>query len=792
MDTITNFVNDVSEFEINFPLWVKSGIILVIILFLGICGYFLRESFNIAYLRNGYTWFILIAVINLITIFTIFTFYGKKSGTYVGRQGARGKRGKRGKVGASQTCSYDCKSNLYIQTVRKNNITCHIDFKYDQFKYTIDSYMSFQKYILEGIEINYSGLINIILLGNPIPLSSSFGSDAVARFTILLNSNNIAVCLIKSINENTSITLIDEESGNKMKTTYGTFRTVSPKLGYLSIGDSAYNGIQKYTLNSFVISGDIMYPNGFNKLVSFEAYNNNTNETSIFTIWRPQPQTVNDIAFDGSREPHEYLPLGDICNSESNPPNINNIAMIKDTCLEPVSSKELKMVFIHAGNLGFNDAQNTEKYIQSDSYLVSNKVANDIEIFSVWRTPINTFITNYNSGNDLINNTVIYNILNNLDDALNDYGNISVEYKKWVISRLSSFELSSVLIAMIYVRHFQLEATKDLMYYINRYQSNVLEFRGHDIPRMSLADMMKLISSTNNSYNNFNKELIKQASIQLNSGTPNISSDDMRTLVSSSKASYKKYNPNAIRDVKVSTTGNSVIKYDSKKEKHLPQLILKTYNNVQTLLDTIPIKISNSNNLYDVITNIIPNGLEARIAIDSNGITQGGILLNEIQETIIRLCKVLMPPTYQGYNIKDDCLGTVSIDHEKKKKIDELITERDKFDKYLTTIIGNAEYYEMVENNLSSSVSTAEKNIVNTNYDLYGSQLQTVINCENNIFNKIGQLCGHIPNYMEKIKNMEMEEFTISRVKGLIAIYKEGNVILGDIVQKTQSVAAVR
>ena len=55
--------------------------------------------------------------------------------------------------------------------------------------------------------------------------------------------------------------------------------------------------------------------------------------------------------------------------------------------------------------------------------------------------------------------------------------------------------------------------------------------------------------------------------------------------------------------------------------------------------------------------------------------------------------------------------------------------------------------------------------------------------------NKMGQLCGHIPDYMEKIHNMELDDFTVSRVKGLIEIYKEINKLLEDIIQKTKMVA---
>jgi hypothetical protein len=43
------------------------------------------------------------------------------------------------------------------------------------------------------------------------------------------------------------------------------------------------------------------------------------------------------------------------------------------------------------------------------------------------------------------------------------------------------------------------------------------------------------------------------------------------------------------------------------------------------------------------------------------------------------------------------------------------------------------------------------------------------------LINKVGQLCGHIDNYMTKINDMNLEEFTTSRIKGLVSVYKEIN-----------------
>ena len=49
---------------------------------------------------------------------------------------------------------------------------------------------------------------------------------------------------------------------------------------------------------------------------------------------------------------------------------------------------------------------------------------------------------------------------------------------------------------------------------------------------------------------------------------------------------------------------------------------------------------------------------------------------------------------------------------------------------------------------------------------------------------QIGQLCGHIENYLDKIVNSNLEEFTTTRVKGLIEIYNSMNEYLNDVISK--------
>ena len=143
MDSISAFVNDISAFQITFPLWLKIGIILVLIISLLVGGYFIKDIFDITQFKGGFSWFIFVAVINLTTILIIFYFYGSKTGTYIGPSGKRGKKGKHGKVGSSTTCTYKCKNNIYIQSVKKTDIICTLSTYTPDFKLYKENYQYF-------------------------------------------------------------------------------------------------------------------------------------------------------------------------------------------------------------------------------------------------------------------------------------------------------------------------------------------------------------------------------------------------------------------------------------------------------------------------------------------------------------------------------------------------------------------------------------------------------------------------------------------------------------------------
>ena len=158
---------------------------------------------------------------------------------------------------------------------------------------------------------------------------------------------------------------------------------------------------------------------------------------------------------------------------------------------------------------------------------------------------------------------------------------------------------------------------------------------------------------------------------------------------------------------------------------------------------------------YDVM---FEHGIETKVAVDSDGVAQGGVFMNSIQEMLLRVCKMCMPPNKPAYTIKDECLGTFALDREREEVI-KLFTEVKNINfKLADKIINNYEKFEPVMLNIN--------------------QYQSLM------LSKIGQLCGHIDNYNDKISNSNLEEFTTTRVKGLIEIYNNMNSYLNDVTSK--------
>ena len=760
MDAVNDFISDIASFEINIPLSLQIGIIVFLIVILCVGGYFVRDMFDVSSMRGGFAWFIFVAVLNLVVLLVVFLYYNTKHDKYVGAKGRVGKPGRMGKKGTYVSCNL-CKSNIYLRKVRGSEIICKLDVYIPEFKPVLALEQYFNNILDDGNNIDYNSFINSLFF------MSEKANDSVLSFFVLMMTNNIAILLIKAINEITKAS----------DTTYGTFRHPNGDALHLPLGDCIYGGLEdKLELNSFTVDGNVLYPSNYTQLVSFKVYNPDDGLTNTYTIWRPNGQTINEIGFKNKPEQDHYKSLGDICRLGTSTPSVKETTTISEKCLDQIDIKNMKLVFIYVGNIQINNEMND--YSQSDSYLIENRQFNNsIEIFSIWRTPLNTFLTNCNSQNNLSNSSFIYNMINNLESALNKYGNVSSEVKSKINLLLEEIKLPKILIAAIICKYYSLEILKDVVYYINRYKNTVPEFnsiqaginavvammQNPNYPISSMANkgatilqlniILSLIKKVMEQYKDYNDNLVKIANTRVAYVAPTqykIKKDtaDVINL-------YKEYNADVVSRVDTTIYAEDVNQYDPKKEKHLPPMMINVYNNAITKLSTIPVQIANTNTLLDIINLIFENGIETKIAVNSDGVEEGGIFMNSVQEMIIRVCKMLMPPNTPAYSIKDECLGTFAFDREREAIIKTFTETYGVLIKHSEQIINDVKYQPVIPN---------------------------VIQYDQIMLMKIGQLCGHIENYFDKILAGDLDEFTTSRIKSLTELFNENILNLQNII----------
>lgn len=717
-ESVTDFTTTISEYEVPIPYSVQVTLIVCIIVGLCLARYYLYETFTLDIVRNGFSWFIFIAVLNLLTILFVFIYYNTKTGTFKGPKGIPGKKGTFGKKGTSVSCNY-CKNNIYMQRVRKSNTICNIPVESKWTKYIFDLEDYFNRILGQGNTIDYSSFINNIILNER---KSTTNQTAVDNFKRLMNPSSISILLIKAINNFTKAS----------DSVYCSFRRPGGKIGYLPLGDSVYGGIEgDLELNSFMISGNILYPASYTKLLSFKATNNDNGELETYTLWRPNGQTINEVGFKNTTEKVTYKSMGDICRYGTRQPKASQCPTISEKCLEQVAVEDMELVFIGVNEIEIRNETSSSNYTKSDTYLISNVNLSDIEVFSVWRTPLNTFITNCNTkynqtDNKIVNNTVIYNIVNNLSGSLNNYGNVSNLEKNRISTFFDTIKIPKIVVSLILCYYYEVDLIKDLVYYLNSVKNIV----GKD-------------------------GIYKYPEFQVN--ISDLKFGDLMNLIADTKRKYDKYNTNLVLNLtkeareKARKSGKKRIKkqvYDEAKEKHIPSMLLNVYNDTNNILLSLPIKIENTNTLLDVLNIVFENGIESRVAVDSDGILQGGTFMNSIQEMILLICKMLTPPNLPAYTIKDECLGTFPLDRKREELIKEFTDILNTYKKLLETINEN-------ENNLYDVVDPIPVNAM--------------------LFLKLGQLCGHVKDFKDKILSGNLKEITTSRIKGLMDIFKESN-----------------
>ena len=471
--SINYFFRELAKMEFETPISTKINIyvaILVVVLIL----YFIFGNTNmIDLLKDNYNYYFILVIINLVNIILVLTYYSYYSGTYVGEPGKKGDRGKKGQRGKFISCSF-CKSNIFTQKSNRYskivnvNETAKLDIENDA---VVNKIMSYTKRANElGAELK--DLKDKEFINS---MKEIIGTNMDKYITI-------RGMVYKSIQE------INNKISNGLTKYPGSFHRASGRLGYFPLGDTPFRTAKASKMNSFMVSGDVRNPVEFKKIVTFDTLERegetiNGFIVSKFTIWRPIG-------------PEDFKTMGDVVQFGTDPPNNNIVACIKGNCLKKLDeSKELEMMFIHYGIQG--DVNETEEDARLStfkrSYQIINKKINKIKLYSIWRTPINSFVTYSVNDEDIKTDSLIFNLIGHHAQYLDKYGDINEKGKKFVKTRLKSIKLSRPLRVLLILSFYQTYYSKMMDQFIEENREDLGKLRKSESEKIIRAEYQRLL-----------------------------------------------------------------------------------------------------------------------------------------------------------------------------------------------------------------------------------------------------------------------------------------------------------
>ena len=670
MDQINTLVDDITSVEWSIPVSIKLFILFGIMIFISVGYYMFKDNEIIAGWGDATTWLYIIIIINLVNITGVLIYNSYKK-VPVGRPGIRGKSGKKGNTGKYLSCSY-CKTNLYIDTVRKYDIITRLNIAQNtNTQQMINDVTYFNNLIKQNDAIDISGLVTSLA-------DLSMEVVAISHLTSVVGKGN--------------------------GTFMGQISRPYGKVGFLPLGDGITGGDEEgLELNYFMINGDIVYPATFTKLVQFPVSTNDEGLTEIVSLYHPEP-----VALSNNGKPVTYYSLGDISMYSSNKlPDLNSVALVSENCLQDISSEQMELIFLYSGIARITNKTKTfvlpDEDVNTNMSSASNNsdgmfklTSNTVEtttMFSVWRTPLNTFITNI--PNSLENKSFAYNALNGRDEFLDENGYVTLDGKKFLTNRLSSIPVSTVMTAVFYLKNFMDRNRDELDYYINK------NLDANPTIKSGYSTGMKLF--------------------------------DLMALIKNAKAVIGNYQPSSDGSAKVPPP--------------IPPEVLRTYLKISKEQDFLPFKMLDAKTMLDMVDDLFPSGIETLISVDEEGDVEGGIRMTDAQRVFLNVVKMLFLPNLPIMEIKDECLGTFQRDKNKEDAIrvlENILTEyKRRMDKYKTDPEKACSNWEAVQS--------------------YSMQ----------IFQRIGEYVGHIPDYQKKIEKMDLAEFTTSKIVKIKELYDE-------------------
>jgi hypothetical protein len=732
MDILTDFVNEISKFNLSIPLPIQISAYVIVGIIITALVYLFRDTLDASKFRDSYMWYYFIAIFNIVNICLVLWFYWSKSGTFIGPAGNTGPVGTRGDIGENMNCTL-CSNNIYTVNTSRYDLITRVDFNG-----------------LAGVMIGPQLATGLKLadkvLQNDLFDYAEFSQSIINNTFDLKNEMTSTLFTLSVYNEFPLVNYINRNLGLSDSKTTGYFRRPFGKTGYFSIGDIAFGGSDTYKPSSQMVNGDVRCPTGFETICTF-ATTGDRGEIEKYSILKMIPPVLNQ---DATRDPKDitrkykddrYVALGHIVYYHKPTSTTTNqqladpllFACVKESCCKRLDPRRLKLVFVYPGAAAIDPANNKQLKAKIQKEVSEGSQPADAMsegFFSVWRTPFNTMVTKFSNGGWVSGMRIVEYVYQNSPEIYNRDGSIKTIYRSRLEAFMEKIRLPKLVVACV-VFAATIERIKlDIRDIVTEFVTGRGELaptetlRKFETPEdttiqdvsLAIADIAAAIDDLNAAgLKNTEKAMLKRDRLVIRTLAEADQPPEARKLGGRVGASYN---------------------------------LVKAYDRLKVVVTEMSIKIENSKSLLDVFTACFPDGLSTRL--DTETLTP--TLVN-----MLNLVAVLVPPQDDIWVIDNRCLVYEQLDETRLLLASNVEEEVKRFNAYVRDTSGDEP--NMDAETLcggSKNVETINKMVKETR-DIITHQL------------------GHIPDFMDKLNRSELDEMTNSNLEIILGQFRKLN-----------------
>jgi hypothetical protein len=504
MDTsTTNFFDSIASAKIgisdNLLLWIISIVLIGVIASI----FIFNDSLVSLAFNEDYYWYYIIAILNLANIVAIIYYYLYHNSKYSGTVGEKGSQGKKGKRGNFITCGV-CKDNLYLENTKRYEPIIVLSSMLEN-----QLFLGETAFTMENLALNKIAISDI----DPTSMIQSVLDPYSPIFNyFMIRYNQLGGDLVYFINNSVLSANIEIAC---------SFSRPTGKVGYLPLGDTAFNSMNANEFNSFLVSGNIRHPVRYETITPFNVPINTSDTNGGTNSPRVQMLNVYKII-----PPEGYVALGDCVQRLGQKVDYAMFACVSEKCVKSLPKSEMECVFAHycLKNLNIMETLATpEKLIDEP---------NNQLMMTVWRTPMNTIYIN--TGEDIVNNTLVYNIVNGNTDYLNDAGAVNDDMIEIVKDKILAIPLPADFITLFITSYFTAKMVITFPQKLAEYKTQLLAPFANSKKKPTASDIITISKNTQAFSDNYINNIIKSATSAISTTTTTL---DLLTVLFGSNMS---------------------------------------------------------------------------------------------------------------------------------------------------------------------------------------------------------------------------------------------------------------